>query len=154
MTRGPLLFALSLDETLHKMGSPFDKCFESGCSHDVEIKSTEHWSYALLLPDVGGAKNSSVINPKGWSFKRLGSPGKHPFAGRSSPTVAISAEARELLSWTMDPKYSSSPQQVPVSPVDCATCGPVKTVKLVPYGSTRLRMGMLPYTLKSSSLLL
>ena len=149
VTRGPLLFALSLDETVHRMGSPYDKCFESGCSQDVEITSTEHWAHALLLPSDGGAKNSTVVNPKGWSFKRLGSPGKHPFAGRASPTVAIVAEARELPSWTMDPHYTASPQPVPVSPVDCATCGPVKTVQLVPFGSTRLRMGMLPYTIKS-----
>ena len=145
--RGPLLFALSLDETVHKIGSPYDKCFESGCSQDVEVTSTEHWAYALLLPGDGGAKNSTVVNPKGWSFKKLGSPGKHPFAGRASPTVAITVEARKLPSWTMDPSYASSPQPVPVSPVDCAKCGPVKTVQLVPFGSTRLRMGMLPYTL-------
>jgi len=149
VTRGPLLFALSLDETVHKMGSPYDKCFESGCSQDVEVSSTEHWAYALLLPGDGGApNNSTVINPKGWSFKKLSSPGKHPFAGRASPTVAITVEARELPSWTMDPRYTASPLPVPISPVDCAKCGPVKTVQLVPFGSTRLRMGMLPYTLK------
>ena len=159
VTRGPLLFALSLDETVHKMGSPYDKCFESGCSQDVEIKSTEHWAYALMLPQNGNDSgsgnrllpNSTVRNPKGWTFKHIGAPSKHPFAGRASPTVAIVAEARELPSWVMDPKYSSSPQPVPVSPVDCSSggannCGPVKSIQLVPFGSTRLRMGMLPYT--------
>jgi hypothetical protein len=161
VTRGPLLFALSLDETVHKMGSPFDRCFESGCSQDVEIKSTEHWAYTLVLPETGNdggsgddllLPNSTVRNPKGWTFKKVASPGKHPFAGRASPTVTITAEARELPSWTMDPKYSSSPQPVPISPVDCGSggannCGPVKSVQLVPFGSTRLRMGMLPYTM-------
>ena len=145
--RGPLLFAVSLDETIHKMGSPYDKCFESGCSQDVAVTSTEPWAYALLLPGDGGAKNSTVVNPKGWSYKKLGAPGKHPFAGRASPTVAIMVKARELPTWTMDANYSSTPQPVPVSPVDCASCGPVKMLQLVPFGSTRLRMGMLPYTL-------
>jgi hypothetical protein len=147
VTRGPLLFALSLDETVHKMGSPYDKCFESGCSQDVEVTSTEPWAYALRLPGDGGATNSTVVNPTGWSFKRLGSPGKHPFAGRASPTLAIMVQARRLPTWTMDANYSSTPQPVPVSPVDCADCGPIKTLQLVPFGSTRLRIGMLPYTL-------
>ena len=147
VTRGPLLFALPMDETVAKMGSPYDQCFESGCSQDVQITSTQPWAYVLQLPDDGGAKNSSVVNPKGWTFSKLGSPGKHPFAGNAALTVAITAEARVLSSWTMDAKFTATPQTVPVSPVDCSTqCGPVKTIQLVPYGSTRLRMGMLPYT--------
>ena len=148
VTRGPLLFALPMDETIATMGSPYDQCFESGCSQDVQITSTQPWAYVLQLPDDGGgAKNSTVRNPKGWTFRKLGSPGKHPFAGLAELTVVITAEARALTSWTMDAKFTATPQTVPVSPVDCSTqCGPVKTIQLVPYGSTRLRMGMLPYT--------
>jgi hypothetical protein len=153
VTRGPLLFALPMDETVAKMGSPYDMCFESGCSQDVQITSTQPWAYVLQLPDDGGAKNSSVVNPKGWTFSKLGSPGKHPFAGNAALTVAITAEARVLESWALDPKFTATPQTVPVSPVDCSTqCGPVKTIQLVPHGSTRLRMGMLPYTSATSRL--
>ena len=89
-----------------------------------------------------------MVNPRGWSFSKLGSPGKHPFAGNAALTVAITAEARELTSWKMDTKFTATPETVPVSPVDCSTqqCGPVQTIQLVPFGSTRLRMGMLPYS--------
>ena len=145
VTRGPLLFALPLDEITTKLGSAYDKCFESGCSQDVQIRSTEHWSYALVLPK-GLSANGTVVDPPGWTFAKLGAPGRHPFAGRRSPTVAISVEARELPSWTMDAVYKHSPQPVPPSPVDCGACGPVKTVQLVPFGSTRLRVGVMPYT--------
>ena len=146
VTRGPLLFALPLDEVTTKLGSPYDKCFESGCSQDVQITSTEHWSYALVLPQGNTGPNSTVIDPPGWTFNKLGSPGRHPFAGRLAPTVAITVEARELPSWTMDAMYIHSPQRLPPSPVDCSACGPPKSLQLVPFGSTRLRVGMLPYT--------
>jgi hypothetical protein len=147
-TRGPLLFALPLDETVTKLGSPYDKCFESGCSQDVQITSTEHWAYALVLPRAA-YPNATIVSPPNWRFLALGSPGRHPFAGRATPTVAIEAEARELPTWTMDERFPHSPQPVPPSPVDCSTCGPVKSVKLVPFGSTRLRVGMLPYTIST-----
>ena len=73
------------------------------------------------------------------------------FAGRIAPTVAIAVEARELPNWTMDEKFVHSPQPVPASPVDCGGCGPVKTLQLVPFGSTRLRIGMLPYTVSKDA---
>jgi hypothetical protein len=145
VTRGSLLFALPLDETVTPLGSPYDKCFESGCSRDVQITSTEHWAYALVLPK-GMIPNSTVADPSDWTFTKLSSPGRHPFAGRLAPTVVIAAEARELPSWTMDDEYIHSPQPVPSSPVDCRACGPTKSLQLVPFGSTRLRIGMLPYT--------
>ena len=145
------MFALPLDERVQRLGSPFDKCFESGCSHDVQVTSTAHWAYALVLP-AGASPNSTLIAPPGFEFHRRGAPGAQPFAGVAggSRTVAITAQAREVRSWRVDPSYPNSPQPVPASPLQCEAtegCGPVQTIELVPYGSTRLRVGMLPYTL-------
>jgi hypothetical protein len=150
VTRGPLLFALPLDEHVTKLGSPYDKCFESGCSQDVQITSTIKWAHALILP-AGAAHNSTIVSPAGFSFKRISPPGKHPFAGVANGvhTVAITAPARALPTWGMDKAYPHSPQPVPASPVDCRECGGHKTIELVPFGSTRLRIGMLCYTVAS-----
>ena len=139
--RGPLLFALPLDEKVTALHKPW-ACFESGCSVDYKVTSSGSWAYALVLPS-----NDTTANMR---FQRLAPPGKHPFAGLKSPTVEVQVQARQLKSWKMHPQHPKSPGPVPPSPV-CGSeaagdCGPVETVSLVPFGSTRLRIAMFPST--------
>ena len=109
---------------------------------DYKVTSSGSWAYALVLPS-----NDTTANMR---FQRLAPPGKHPFAGLKSPTVEVQAQARQLKSWKMHPQHPKSPGPVPASPV-CGSeaagdCGPVETVSLVPFGSTRLRIAMFPST--------
>eukprot|EP01052_Picozoa_sp_SAG31_P055138 SAG31_NODE_15058_length_773_cov_0.682493_1_plen_126_part_10 len=73
VTWGSLLFALPLDENIRYLHSPFDRCFESGCSRDIEITSTVNWAHALVLRkgDVTGhSVNSTVFSPESWQVRQ------------------------------------------------------------------------------------
>ena len=78
--------------------------------------------------------------------------------------VRIVAKARQLPQWTMDKAFPYSAERPPPSPISCdnndggddntgtnttkssgVPCGPEQEVILVPYGSTRLRVGLLPW---------
>ena len=54
VVRGPLLYALGLDETPHQLHEPW-ACFETGCSRDLSITSNGTWNYALVLPPPASA---------------------------------------------------------------------------------------------------
>ena len=144
--RGALMFALGLDEHTELLHEPW-ACFESGCSTDAAIRSHGAWAFALVLPPGAPAGQMRV--------EGLGSSGAVPFANGSS--LRIVAQARRLYNWTMDPQFPTSAARPPPSPYQCdaptnvsaagaAMCGGVQEVTLVPYGSTRLRVGMFPWT--------
>ena len=61
--------------------------------------------------------------------------------------MRIAARVRPLPGWSADPKFPLSPAVPPMSPVACAggACGEEEMVDLVPFGSTRLRIGMFPW---------
>ena len=62
--------------------------------------------------------------------------------------VRIVAKARQLPKWTVDKAFPYSAQRPPASPVSCdnaTVCGPQQDIVLVPFGATRLRVGLLPW---------
>ena len=162
--RGPLMYAFGLDETQHLLHKPW-ACFETGCSTDISITSNGSWAYALVLPatdeaSVGqhhdqwgsASRDSNGITtrgaPKTMRFSRSGPPGPVPFAGGADVKMRIEATARLVKAWRMDPDFSESPMAPPLSPVCTAAsdCGPTVKITLVPYGATKLRIGMMPWT--------
>ena len=137
--RGALLYALGLDENVELLHSPW-ACFDSGCSVDMAIHSTRNWTYALVLPSKDMTQHMR--------FERTGTPGPIPFASANS-SVRIVVSARGLRTWGMDTMFPTSAAHPPSSPVQCdgsRDCGPVEQLQLVPYGNTRLRVGMFPWT--------
>ena len=178
VVRGPLLFALPLTEHPHLLNKWV--CDATGCSTDISITSNSTWNYALLLPTtaastVGVAAGPGrppgirdIPNPSTMRLVRSASgnvPKPHPFAGSMDVVqpgmmpLHILAKARRLHSWVMDKRFASTPQSPPVSPVsytgdDAATgsaCGVEEEVKLVPFGTTRLRMGVMPWTVADTN---
>lgn len=116
------------------------------------------WNVALLL-----ASNTSTFDGAGSHTLRLeratddrgGS--AFPFSA-ASPRLWLAAQARQVAGWA-SPDGGETAGRVPHSPA-CggggsgrdatggSVCGPLRPVKLVPYGNTRLRMSVLPYTLE------
>jgi hypothetical protein len=98
-----------------------------------------------------------IINPSTLRLVRSASgaiPSPHPFAGSmdgvgpAQMPLHIVAKARTLKGWGMDKRFKASPESPPISPIVCnssTACGDVTEVRLVPFGTTRLRMGMLPW---------
>ena len=160
VTRGALLFALPLPITIEKLHKPW-ACFETGCAEDMAFTSSAPWAFALSLPGDNasaaedGAKDFTVharqgqrviVNPPSLKVVQVSKPSTTPFADRAPP-VRIAARVRPLPGWSADPEFPLSPAVPPVSPVACAggACGEEETVDLVPFGSTRLRIGMFPW---------
>ena len=143
VVRGPLVFSLPLEETVTELHPPW-ACFERGCSRDVSITSDSTWNYALVLPRSDPAALMK--------FARLGKPSRIPFEGGSSPPVRIRALARRVSSWSIDPLFPQAAAVPPHSPMTCGSgprgdveCGDVESITLVPFGTTRLRVGMFPW---------
>ena len=84
------------------------------------------------------------------TFQRVGPVPDVPFSSLISSNV-IMAKARVLNRWGYAADGSAAPP--PQSPIDCTVngaCGPVVTVKLVPFGTTHLRITQMPYTTQTS----
>jgi hypothetical protein len=164
--RGPLMFALPLEE--HNQTLNEWVCYDTGCSTDMSIVTNSTWNYLLQLPPADAlnptmdAQDSNgitrtIANPSTMRLVRSASgaiPSPHPFAGSMDGVgpeempLHIVAKARTLKGWGMDKHFKASPESPPLSPIVCSSstaCGDVTEVKLVPFGTTRLRMGMLPW---------
>jgi len=135
VTRGALLFALHPTEH-RKIVKSYDNLPVRARAVDYEIGTDETWNYGLL-PARGFdfVSNSSV----GWSPSfAFDDSGEHPFY--------IKATARQVKSWGY--WHGSMITDVPpASPVLCSddSCGDETIVKLVPFGSTNIRIGVFPW---------
>jgi hypothetical protein len=145
VVRGPLLFALPLDEETAELHAPW-ACFEHGCAQDLSVTSSSPWNYALVLPP--GAPAAAM------RFERTGPPSRVPFAsGGGGAAVRIHAAGRRVPSWGTDPLFAKSAAVPPRSPLACSSagsqgsveCGPIESLTLVPFGATRLRVAMFPW---------
>ena len=137
--RGALVYALQLAEafitlrTYHTNPTISDFNVTRGAT-------SVPWNIVLLVdpnyPDVSFTTVRSGVVPA------------VPFSSMENPAIYLTAQARVVNTWGIAQDGSAS--QPPPSPLDCNTygggCGEVITVKLVPYGTTHLRMTQLPYT--------
>lgn len=135
-----------------------------GGAKDLEVTSESAWNYALLIRDVSDAASSFTVH-------RSDPQGTRPFAS-GSPRVWLSAQARRAPQWTGDAangNRTASTENMPRSPAcggggpapsdgeggaaagggedgGAGGCGPLEQIRLVPFGNTRLRVAVLPYT--------
>jgi hypothetical protein len=120
--RGPLLFGLKIDEDRIKIRGEAPHC-------DYEIHPKSPWNYGLLL-DMKNPANSFRVESAGVSTV--------PWDGSKAP-VRLSVPARKLPQWKL---VDNSAGPMTGAPQD--TDQPVENVVLVPFGSTRLRIGAFP----------
>jgi hypothetical protein len=131
--RGPILFALPIKERWIELPdrsqSRGPAALASGFV-DYAIHPQSAWNYALHILD-----GSPVVREV-----REHGIGMQPFAPHSPP-VEIVVEARQVEEWR---EVGGNTSPIPSSPVDVSNEETV-AVRLVPYGTTRLRISQFPW---------
>jgi len=135
VSRGPLLFALPVDEVWTQT-----RVF-SGAAADWEVRANSSWNYALL---VGNGSSLEVHRASPSQGRSNGSP---PFTA-AAPRIWLTGLARRVDAWTSpdEGRTADSPPASPVCGKGWRGCGALETVVLVPFGNTRLRVTVMPYT--------
>ncbi len=119
--RGPLVFSLPLDGEWTALKTHAEK------SADWEITPRRPWNFAVELGNCAvRVKETELGSNVPFDYK--------------SPGVELLVEAKQVPSWH-ESENSAGP--VPASPV--ASTEPVRTLRLAPYGSAKLRITEFPY---------
>jgi hypothetical protein len=115
--RGPLVFSLPIEEKWNKL-------HDRGLTADWEILGESDWNFALVEPATMTVSENAV--------------GKIPFA-KASPAVTLQMNAIQIANWQAKDGVAGD---FPAEPD--TNKGSAKTVTLVPYASTKLRITAFP----------
>ena len=105
-------------------------------AHTPTVQPASPWNLALVLDPSNPGHTLT--------FEQLRGPTSQPYNESATPGV-IHGIARSISSWAL---LNNSAAPPPASPVDCSgtgACGGAVNVTLLPYGSTLLRIAVLPW---------
>ena len=140
--RGPLVYALGIKENWHKVqfSGEMQKEFGDDCS---EVLPASEWNFALL-------KRQAVLNPASIKvcIDTTKLPSTRPWSLDSAP-IHLYADACTIPEWTI---HNGDTGPIPFSPAegydvnDWSNHGEsgTRTIELVPYGCTKLRISQFP----------
>ncbi len=145
LLRGPLYFSLRIEKEYKSIKINYDNFGYKG-SVDWEINPASAWNYGLMIDEKNLARGIEV---------KENEPGRYPFAdsgdmiwnadsaryipSATEAAVVITARGMKIPGWGIVNNSAGIP---PVSPV--APEGVTEIIKLVPYGSARLRITEFP----------
>jgi len=137
--RGSLMYALPLGLNWTTTGHHYAESF------DYEVRPTTPWAFALDADPAHPAATLAFAS-RGYSYPDA------PFNSSGWP-VQITATLRPVLSgWTEEKNSAAAPPRSPACAGNNAShCGAPEQATLVPYGSTVLRISVMPLTGTSSS---
>jgi hypothetical protein len=145
MLRGPLCFSLRIDKEFKSVRINYDNFSYKG-SVDWEITPKSAWNYGLLINKTYLTRGIKVTeNPvRSYPFADKGDMIWSADSGKyviwtNDPPVVITARGMKIAEWTMKDNSADVPPVSPVKPV-----GDPEIIKLVPYGSARLRITEFP----------
>ncbi|MBN2329075.1 MAG: glycoside hydrolase family 127 protein [Candidatus Omnitrophica bacterium] len=123
--RGPLYFSLKIGEYF----KPLRRYHDSLPVVDYAVFPTTHWNYALQIDREHPERDVKVMTTE---------ISETPFSHDDAPVV-LKVKGRMLPKWTMKNNSADAPPQSPV-----VSEQPLTDLKLIPYGSTRLRITEFP----------
>jgi hypothetical protein len=144
VSRGPLVFALHPTENKTIVRNYTTTPSTAGKhAPDYLISTPDTWNYALDL-DAGTAFDKTPSTKWHSSFA-FDDSGEYPFS--------INVTARQVSSWGYW-KGSKITNPPPASPVSKDVCGAPTILRLVPFGSTNIRISVFPHTTPAAAALL
>lgn len=132
--RGALLYSLFIGQNISVTAT---HAFES---KDLAVRNEPAlpWNVALVLTNPANPEAADLV------FTRVGPPSSVPFNSTAVPQY-ITGSARVVAAWGVDKNAAEAPPPSPACGAPGA-CGAPLPVTLVPFGSTHIRMSVLPWT--------
>lgn len=131
ITRGPLVYALRIDERWQPI-APVNRSAPTSdprVAFDYEVHPTSDWKVALVLDPASPEGSLQVVER---------APGAAPFSPEGAP-IELHGLGRRVLNWGMAHGAAEPPPAAPELASQAA-----RPVVLVPYGCTNLRVTELP----------
>lgn len=132
--RGPLLYALKMNEKWEKKTFPAEKAAIYGEWY-YEVTSDTPWNYAFRRHDLDAAR----IN-QNFTVKKADKIATYPWNVDNAP-ITLTTKARPVKGWTL---YRGSAGDVSYFTQQGDDMGPETTIELIPYGCTTLRITEFP----------